>query len=185
MRRLIAFPVLTALFLLVVGCDRPDTAQNQRTKEFPPFDPNRLELFYELTVDNTLSLLKNNHDIIIVDFRAPEHFLAAHIAGAINIPFPAPDFEAKVKSLDPGAKILIYGYSPEFLIDDQDAMDGIWILRRADYRNLYWMRDGYPGWIQSGNPVVDSDGKVVESPPLGPMPVLPPPTEGTIVPPQK
>lgn len=181
------FPLLILFVALLAGagCDHSHSAIKQNAKDIAPFDPNHLELFYELTVDNTVSLLKNNRDIVIVDFRAPEHFSVAHIAGAINIPFPAPDFEAKVKALDPGAKILIYGYSPDLLIGELNTMDGIWILRRADYRNLYWMRDGYPGWIQAGLTVVNSDGQTVENPPLGPMPVVLPTTEGASETPQK
>jgi rhodanese-related sulfurtransferase len=135
-----------------------------------PFNVDKLELFYQLSAEQTESLLKNNRDITIIDLRAPEHFAAAHIAGAVNIPFPSATFETEAKKLDPGAKILIYGYLGMYVINDLVAMDAVKMLRIADYRNLYWLADGYPAWIEAGKPVVDMAGNVVESPPLGPMP---------------
>jgi rhodanese-related sulfurtransferase len=154
------------------GCDQ--TVQSMPKPPDPdqmaPFSADTLELFYQLSPAQTESLLKNNRDITIIDLRAPEHFAAAHIARAINIPFPSDTFEAEAKKLDPGAKILIYGYLGMYAIDEKVAMDAVKMLRIADYRNLYWLADGYPAWIAAGKPVVDLAGNIVESPPQGPMP---------------
>ncbi|MCB1089011.1 MAG: rhodanese-like domain-containing protein, partial [Verrucomicrobiae bacterium] len=134
------------------------------------FDPEKLELFYQLSPDQAENLIKNNRDVVIIDLRAPEDFAPAHLAGAINIPWPTDTYEAAAKKFDPGAKILICGYLSSYAIEEKGAMEAVKILRDADYRNLYWLTDGYPAWIQAGKPVVDMEGKVVENPPLGPMP---------------
>lgn len=151
--------------------------------EIEPFDPNKLELFFQLSVEQAASMLKNNRDAVIVDIRRPEHFAAAHLAGALNYPAPSETFDQDIMALDPGAKILIYGYSGDYAIDEYYSIDAVNILRMADYRNIYWMPDGYPGWIEAGMPVVDSEGKTVADPPLGPMPeVLPDPAAAPAAP---
>jgi rhodanese-related sulfurtransferase len=171
------FPIIFSGLLAIpalfcVQCRQPDVVvpPPPDPEEIEPFDPAKLRLFYELTIDQAESFLKNNGDIIVIDIRAPEHFAAAHIAGARNIPAPSDAYESTVRTLDPGAKILIYGYSSDFMIDEFNAMDAVNVLRKADYRNLYWMTQGYPAWIQSKKPVVDAQGKPVADPPLGPMP---------------
>lgn len=165
---------LLALATLAVSaaCNKAimDMPKPPDPEEISPFDPNKLELFYQLSPEQTESLLKNNRDITIIDLRAPEDFSAAHIAGAINMPFPSDAFEPEAMKLDPGAKILIYGYLGLFVVNEKVAMDAVKILRTANYRNVYWLSDGYPAWIAAGKPVVDLTGKVVESPPQGPMP---------------
>lgn len=145
-------------------------------EEIEPFDPAKLRLFYDLTIDQAESFLKNNGDIVIIDIRASEHFAAAHIAGARNIPAPSDAYESTVLTLDPGAKILIYGYSPDYRIGESDSMDAVNVLRKANYRNIYYMTDGYPAWIAAKKAVVNAQGQPVADPPIGPMPE-PKPTE--------
>lgn len=164
--------LLVAPALLLVQCRKAEVAvpPPPDPEEIEPFDPAKLRLFYELTIDQAESFIKNNADTVIIDLRAPEHFAAAHIAGARNIPAPSDAYENAVLTLDPGAKILIYGYSTDYLIDESNAMDAVNVLRKADYRNIYWMTHGYPAWIQAKKPVIDAQGKPVANPPLGPMP---------------
>lgn len=166
---------LLAVFLgsLATSCRPPGGAGGPvgtSAETIPPFDPEKLELFYELTVDQAESLIKNARDIVIVDIRQPDHFAAAHLAGARSLPFPSRSFQKELESLGPHTKILIYGYSRDYMLEEKNAMDAINVLRALDFRTIYFLTDGYPGWIESKKPVVDLEGRLVAEPPKGPMP---------------
>jgi len=45
---------------------------------------------------------------IIIDVRNPDEYAAGHIAGALNIPVEAADFEARVAELDRQGSYLVY-----------------------------------------------------------------------------
>ena len=160
------------LALLGSGCGGPD--QPDAAPALPKgiaYDPDTLRLYFDLSEEHAETLIANNRQLVIIDIRAPEHYAAAHIANAINVPFHrAPDFLEKMRQFNRGTKLLIYGYSPDYLIDEQNSHDAIRLLRQDLFRDLYFLTAGYAAWIQAGKPVVDAQGQVVAEPPLGPMP---------------
>lgn len=164
---------LTAFALIGSGCGGPaetDAAAPVRPTGIA-YDPNTLRLYFDLSEEHAETLIANSRELVIIDIRDPEHYAAAHIANAINVPFyRSTDFLEKMQQFDRGTKLLIYGYSPDYLVDEQNSHDAIRLLRQDLYRDLYFLTAGYAAWIQAGKPVVDAQGQPVAEPPLGPMP---------------
>lgn len=84
----LAMLVLIALTATVAGCGRPAIQK----------------------VDaNTAVGMLGSH--VVIDVRTPAEYAAVHVAGARNIDVEAPDFGAKISSLDKRAAYLVYCHS--------------------------------------------------------------------------
>lgn len=62
----------------------------------------------EISSQNTIDLIKNNPDLVIVDVRTNREFEVGHIEGALNIDVSLPDFKEKIEQLDKNKKYLVY-----------------------------------------------------------------------------
>lgn len=47
-------------------------------------------------------------DLVVLDVRSPRAFAAGHVVGAANLDASAPDFEERVRALDPDLVYLVY-----------------------------------------------------------------------------
>lgn len=81
----------------------------------------------------------------LLDVRAPEHFRAGHIAGAINIPFQTLMEEPNLKQLPPAQQIIVVCY------DGHAASQATRLLNQLGY-DAVALRDGMSLW--SGDPAV-------------------------------
>lgn len=53
-------------------------------------------------------LLKLNHDILLIDVRAPEEYIEGHIPGSINIPIELLEWQLYYLQLSPYTPVMVY-----------------------------------------------------------------------------
>ncbi len=82
--------------------------------------------------------------VFVLDIRAPEHYSAGHIAGAVNIPFRRLAEEANLKKLPTGQQIVVVCY------DGHAASQATRLLNQLGY-DAVAMRDGMSVWTGDVN----------------------------------
>lgn len=84
--------------------------------------------------------------LLLVDVRSPNEFKAAHIRGAINVPFE------RVSSWEPPAtkRVVLYCSGIGCPLSGEAAN----ILQGRGYRNVSVLQGGLSAWTQSGYPMV-------------------------------
>ncbi len=149
--------VLAVASLFSAGCNRqlemitdaPDP------EEIPPTDPENIALFYQISPDQAENLMKNNRELVIVDFRSPEAFAKGHLPGATSLPWPAENFEAFFQPLDRKTKVFAYSdYTP-------DHFNGVLKVREMGFLDVYWLSYGFPSWVDAGKSIIDFEGQTV------------------------
>jgi rhodanese-related sulfurtransferase len=137
--------------------------------EIEPFDPDTMQLFYTLSIDQTFSLLKNNPDTVIIDVRTADDFAEGHLTGALNFDCEFEGFRQEVETLDRDAKILVCGSGEDTkAIRSSDA--ALAKMKTMGFRDIYRMTGGYEGWQESGHPFV----RDLPSAPAAPITAEPP-----------
>ncbi len=78
-------------------------------------------------------------EILLLDVRPAEEFLAGHFPGAVSLPLP--DLQAKVKTIPRNAQVVAYCRGPYCVL----AHDAVQILRKRGIRAYLW-RQGVLDW---------------------------------------
>ena len=86
-------------------------------------------------------------DLVILDIRTPEEFVAGHIAGAINIDYYAADFEDRLRELDISVPYVMYCNSGNRSSNALPLMDSI------GFEEVYELDGGIQAWFSDGNAV--------------------------------
>lgn len=87
-----------------------------------------------------------NREVVVIDVRPPEEYLAGHIAGAISMPLDT--LEQRLAKLPRHKQIVAYCRGPYCVL----AAEAVRRLRTRGYRALR-LEDGYPEWRDAGLPV--------------------------------
>jgi rhodanese-related sulfurtransferase len=96
------------------------------------------------------ALIQKNRDnpaFAVLDVRTPAEFAAGHLAGAINVDFKAPNFQAQAAKLDRARSYLVYcrtGHRSGLALP---------ILQRLGFTHLLHLEGGISAWQRDGLPV--------------------------------
>ena len=88
-----------------------------------------------------------NAEFVVLDVRTPAEFAAGHLAGAINVDFKSPDFQAQAAKLDRGKTYLVYcrtGHRSGLALP---------LLQRLGFSHLLHLEGGISAWQREGLPV--------------------------------
>lgn len=85
-------------------------------------------------------------DVVILDTRPAQEFLAGHIAGALSVPIE--DIQARLRKLPKNKEYVAYCRGPYCIYADR-AVE----LLRATGRHARRLADGFPEWKAAGLPV--------------------------------
>lgn len=96
----------------------------------------------QLNVADFKSRLAESKDVVLLDVRTPEEFVAGNIEGAINIDFKAPDFEQKIGALDKNKTYYVYCLSG---MRSRKAADR---MSELGFTSLYTLDGGYSAWTE-------------------------------------
>jgi len=99
-------------------------------------------------------------DVIVIDVRPEEEFVAGHVPGARS--FPLDHLEARLGELDADIEVVAYCRGPLCLL----APEAVTLLR-ARGRRARCLEDGLPEWRQAGLPVESGGGDVTSGHRLG------------------
>lgn len=89
--------------------------------------------------------LRNDKQNVVLDVRTEKEFAAGHIPGAVNLDVNAPDFEAKVKKLDPFKTYLVHCAAG---VRSRKACEK---MEKMNFEKLYNLEGGYKAWEKAGN----------------------------------
>lgn len=126
--------ILAFIFLLHVGCDKPNNQPLYR--DLMPFEAKEL-------IDRN----RENTDFVIIDIRTPGEFSDGHVMGAINIDYYAPDYKSKLDALDKNNSYLIYCRSAN------RSARSLSVFKELEFKRIYHMLKGFNGWKKAGLPV--------------------------------
>jgi rhodanese-related sulfurtransferase len=121
--------------------------------EIEPFDPRKMQLFYTLNIVQSISLLKNHPNTVIIDVRTPEEFAEGHLTNALNFDVEFEGFRQEVETLDRGSKILVCG-SGKNTKAIRTADGALSRMKTMGFRDVNRMTGGFEGWLEAGQPFV-------------------------------
>lgn len=101
------------------------------------------------TIANEMIL--DTPQIVVFDFRPPEQYAAAHIAGAISTPIDQIDVQLPLLVPYRSGTVLVYGDAKE------DSIRGARVLVAAGFRNVVRIDGGLGKWIARGYQTVSSE----------------------------
>lgn len=85
--------------------------------------------------------------VIVLDLRTPSEFKTGRIAGAKNIDFLAPDFEARIDELDTNKTYLVHCAS------GGRSTHSLPVFHKHHFERLYHLDGGMKAWQKAGLPV--------------------------------
>jgi rhodanese-related sulfurtransferase/predicted transcriptional regulator len=89
-------------------------------------------------------------DVVVLDVRPPDEYVAGHLPGARSIPID--QLEQHLHELDPDKEIVAYCRGPYCLFADE----AVELLRKHGFR-AYRLADGLPDWRLAGYPVEEGN----------------------------
>jgi rhodanese-related sulfurtransferase len=89
--------------------------------------------------------LRSDSTAVVLDVRTPKEYESGHMPGAINIDANSPDFERKVKALDPNKVYLVHCAAG---VRSAKACDK---LSKLNFTHLYNLEGGMRAWEKAGN----------------------------------
>jgi rhodanese-related sulfurtransferase len=89
--------------------------------------------------------LRGDKKNVVLDVRTPAEYQAGHMAGAVNIDVNAPDFEQKVRALDPEKTYLVHCAAG---VRSAKACQK---LGKLNFGHLYNLEGGFKAWEKAGN----------------------------------
>jgi phage shock protein E len=92
-------------------------------------------------------MLKSNPDVVVVDVRTPGEFEGGRIAGAENIDFNAPDFEANLSKLDRETPVLVHCAA------GGRSTRSLEVFERLGFQSVTHLDGGLNAWKAAGLPV--------------------------------
>lgn len=161
MRRFIIIGLLLFVLLITGGCtqqqepsDTPEATTTQEPSITPSPAPNPIAATTQELTPGTCTgvtsaeakeLIDNNPDLVIIDISV--HYADGHIPGAINYIVATGEFTQAIPTLDKNKKYLIYCHIN--FVSEPTAQK----LADAGVKNVYWLEDTYPEWVDAGYPV--------------------------------
>jgi rhodanese-related sulfurtransferase len=85
--------------------------------------------------------------VVILDVRTPAEFADGHIAGATNLDFRDPEFQAKLAKLDKSQPYLV-----QCAIGGRSAKAAK-LMGKLDFRSVYDLKGGLEAWKKAEKPV--------------------------------
>lgn len=115
-----------------------------------PVAPNSISGIKTVTTDQSIELILNDPELIVIDARLIEEYQKGHIEGAVNLVDSDVSKERLAKILpDKATPILIYCNGPRCLRSSRAAKKAL----KHGYTNIYWFRDGWADWMKNELPI--------------------------------
>jgi len=110
------------------------------------------QTLHAITNEDLVARLKRR-EVVVLDVRPEEEFVAGHIAGALSI--PSNELEQRLKELSKRDTVVAYCRGPYCVFADE----AVALLRRRGYRALR-LATGFPEWKIQGFPVQSAAGGI-------------------------
>ena len=107
-----------------------------------------------LTAEAFLDKQDKNPDLLLIDVRTQEEFLAGHLEGAVLIPRGTLEYKIQEHTQDPDRLIVVYCRT-----GGRGSLSAL-ALESIGYQNVYDLEGGFQAWSQAGYPFLNQHGKV-------------------------
>ena len=115
-----------------------------------PIAPDSLPGVTTVNAKQTIALILNSPELVVVDARLPEEFQKGHIEDAISLVDSAVNEVILEQTLsNKNTPVLFYCNGPRCLRSSRAAQKA----QKHGYTNIYWFRNGWVDWIKSDLPV--------------------------------
>jgi rhodanese-related sulfurtransferase len=138
----IFFTMALASALLFTGCSNAQSSNEPVTSE-----NNDQVINKDVNVAEFATLVEKKEGLLL-DVRTNQEYAAGHLEGATQIDFYSPDFQAKIKELDPETPVYVYCRSGGR--SGQTAK----MMKNLGFKAVYNLEGGIGAWQGSGKPVV-------------------------------
>lgn len=92
--------------------------------------------------------LTASQGVVVLDVRTPEEFASGHLPDAVNIDVSAPDFAARVATLDLDASYALYCRT------GNRSATAMQVMQDAGFESLAHLGGGIVAWVDAGGDVV-------------------------------
>jgi rhodanese-related sulfurtransferase len=106
----------------------------------------------EITPEEAFNLIQDSQeskDLVILDVRIAEEFIAGHIAGAINLDYHAETFSDVIKVLDKNKAYIVYCKS------GARSSKTLGLMAVLHFTEVYDISGGLIAWQEAGLPTVE------------------------------
>ncbi len=86
-------------------------------------------------------------DVVVLDVRTPQEYQSGHVAGARNVDFKAPDFEARLAALDRTQTYLVHCAS------GRRSTASLATFEKLNFTSIVHLDGGMQAWQSAGEPV--------------------------------
>lgn len=115
-----------------------------------PIAPDSISGITTVTMDQSIELILNNPELVIIDARLLEEYQKGHIEGAVHLVDSDVTKESLAQILpDKVTPMLIYCNGPRCLRSSRAAKKAL----EHGYSNIYWFRDGWADWLNNELPI--------------------------------
>jgi len=115
-----------------------------------PLAPEKLQGAIRVGAEETVELIINTKNLVIVDSRKETEYLKGHIQGSVNLLDTKMTFEMLGKYVpDKSTPLLFYCNGERCLRSLRAATKALdW-----GYKKVYWFRGGWSEWVNKGMPI--------------------------------
>ena len=149
-----AIVLLIALLIYSTACTEPspDSTVAQAKNDIVAEAKSSTE---SMTVDELVSKLENNENIVILDCRSETEYELGHLQYSRNVPRGKLEFIAAFGKLgDTDATYVIY-----CRIDGRGALAAA-TMTRMGYTDVKYLSGGFKAWVESGHSIYNTHGEL-------------------------
>jgi phage shock protein E len=136
---------LAPLLCTIVIALTPFAARGAEAEKKKPAEPPKISL-------EEFEKRKAERDTVVLDVRSEEEYAKGHVAGAVNLPINAKDFDDRIKQLDKDKTYLVHCQAGVRSERACKKMDGV-------VPKMFNFAGGMNEWKKAGKPVEEGSGK--------------------------
>ena len=115
-----------------------------------PFAPEKLQGTIRVDAEETVELITNTTNLLIVDSRKEVEYSKGHIQGSVSLLNTEMTLEQLMKHApDKSTPLLFYCNGPRCLRSSKAAIKA----QDWGYKMIYWFRGGWNEWVEKGMPI--------------------------------
>lgn len=115
-----------------------------------PLAPESITGVTTVSTEQSIEMILNNPELVVVDARLKEEYQKGHIEDAIHLVDSAVNGERLTQILaQKDTPVLFYCNGPRCLRSSRAAQKAL----KHGYTNIYWYREGWAGWLNNELPI--------------------------------
>ena len=147
MRKKLPFALATATLLSACSSEPSSTTMLDANGAIEQAETGVAGTVVSINSQEAKALLEQHKELVVLDVRTPGEHQAGHVAGAILLDYYSPDFEQRLKELDPSKPYLVY------CTVGGRSRDAARLMRELGFEQVYDAAEGFEALQRAGVPV--------------------------------